>query len=343
MDSEERVLRALNLEEPDQVPMFELGINDPKVEEILGRRMTDEESTEMFVTAYRKLKLDIVPTWLDELIFYKGGIDPVGREYYWDEEARTDWYVRGLVKNEADLEKFSPDPSDERYYKRTKKTVKLAKEDLFILGAMNGPFQYVSQSMGLEYFLRGFYLSPDLMKRSFDLRTRFVIETAKRMIDLGVDGIILCEDSADTHGPHISPRLYEEYVFPCHRRCVEEIGKTVPVLVHCCGSIWPIIDLLFKAGFAGIHPLEPVAGMNIRRVKEKYGDKWCLLGNVDCSQTLCIKDKNEVVEETKLCLESAAPGGGLILSSSNSVHNAVKIENFLEMLRTGRKYGRYPM
>ncbi len=37
------------------------------------------------------------------------------------------------------------------------------------------------------------------------------------------------------------------------------------------------------------------------------------------------------------------PGGGFILSSSNSIHAAVKPENYMAMLDTLKEYGRYPL
>ncbi len=81
--------------------------------------------------------------------------------------------------------------------------------------------------------------------------------------------------------------------------------------------------------------------MDIRVVKERYGDKLFLIGNVDCSYTLSLGSVLEVEKETTEVIRKASPGGGHILSSSNSIHNAVKVENFLAMIKTARKYGRY--
>ena len=51
----------------------------------------------------------------------------------------------------------------------------------------------------------------------------------------------------------------------------------------------------------------------------------------------------EVVEETKQAIIKGAPGGGYILSSSNSIHASVKPENYMAMLDTLKKFGRYPI
>lgn len=67
------------------------------------------------------------------------------------------------------------------------------------------------------------------------------------------------------------------------------------------------------------------------------------MGNVDCAQILQCGSPEEVAEETKRCLREGAPGGGYILSSSNSIHSKIPARNFLVMLGTARKFGRYPI
>jgi len=82
--------------------------------------------------------------------------------------------------------------------------------------------------------------------------------------------------------------------------------------------------------------------MDIARLKRTYGDKICLLGNVDCAITLVYGSKEEVIEETKRCIRDVSPGGGHVLSSSNSIHSGINLENFLTMLETNKKYGKHP-
>jgi uroporphyrinogen decarboxylase len=50
-----------------------------------------------------------------------------------------------------------------------------------------------------------------------------------------------------------------------------------------------------------------------------------------------------VAEATRTALRQGAPGGGFILSSSNSIHSAVKPENYQALLDTLRQYGQYPL
>ena len=69
--------------------------------------------------------------------------------------------------------------------------------------------------------------------------------------------------------------------------------------------------------------------------------KMCVLGNIDC-RTLLVNDTEEEVEETvKETIEKAAPGGGYIITSSNSIHPNVRPENYVAMVEASHKYGVY--
>lgn len=115
------------------------------------------------------------------------------------------------------------------------------------------------------------------------------------------------------------------------------------VIKHTDGLIWPIIDKIVDSGIDCLDPIDPVAGMSLREVKQKYGSRIALKGNVDCSHLMTLGTPAQVEEATRQALRAGAPGGGFILSSSNSIHSTVKPENYMAMVDTLRKYGRYPI
>ena len=67
------------------------------------------------------------------------------------------------------------------------------------------------------------------------------------------------------------------------------------------------------------------------------------MGNVDCGDLLSFGTRNEVREAVKECIRKAGKGGGYICMSSNSIHGAVKPENYVEMIKAIRDYGKYPL
>ena len=64
---------------------------------------------------------------------------------------------------------------------------------------------------------------------------------------------------------------------------------------------------------------------------------------MDCAQLMTFGTPDQVAEATREALRQGAPGGGFILSSSNSIHSAVKPENYQALLRTWQECGHYPL
>ena len=60
-------------------------------------------------------------------------------------------------------------------------------------------------------------------------------------------------------------------------------------------------------------------------------------------QDLAEKTPEFIKNYTKKLINEIAPGGGFILSSGHSINPAVKLENFLAMHETLKKYGTYPI
>jgi uroporphyrinogen decarboxylase len=101
--------------------------------------------------------------------------------------------------------------------------------------------------------------------------------------------------------------------------------------------------MIVDTGVDALNPIEPVAGMDIAEVKAQFGDRICLVGNIDCGELLSHGSVEQVELAVRKCIADAAPGGGFILSSSNSIHSSVNPKNFLAMIQTGRQYGTYPV
>jgi uroporphyrinogen decarboxylase len=103
----------------------------------------------------------------------------------------------------------------------------------------------------------------------------------------------------------------------------------------------PLIDMIIDSDIDCLDPIDPIAGMDLKLIKKKYGDIITVKGNVDCAHTLTFKSVEETVEETKQCLEIGMEGGRYIASSSNSIHSEVKPGNYRAMIETIRDLGVY--
>lgn len=344
MKPRERVLRALSLEEPDIVPLFEIEINTPIVRKILGREPREAMD---FYDVYAAFGLDGINFW-DKAI----PVQYLDAECYVDDWARVwrteeneiTYYVRGTINTPEDFEKFTPpDPFDYDRLDRLRKVIRSNKKELAVVGGIHDAFEIPSQMRGVAGFLTDLYRNPGFARKIIETSTKYNIELAKAMTDLGVDAIISGDDYAYKHGPMMQPKLFREFVASYLKKIVDAVHrKGVPFIKHTDGYLWPILDDIVKTGIDALHPIEPQAGMSLKEVKEGYGDRICVMGNVDVTYVLPLGTAEETVRDVKRCIMEAADGGGYILSSSNSIHNAVRVENFKAMTEATRKYGKFP-
>ena len=135
---------------------------------------------------------------------------------------------------------------------------------------------------------------------------------------------------------------FEDIIHPFNRQLVDRAHDLgLKVVRHSDGNLWSLLDLLVATGYDGLNPLEPQAGMTLKKVKQHCGDKICLLGNIDCMDLLPDGTTEQVEAAVKQAIEDAAAGGGYILCSSNSLHPAVNPENCIAMFEATKKYGAY--
>ena len=158
----------------------------------------------------------------------------------------------------------------------------------------------------------------------------------------GADVIVIDDDVADKNSTLMSPGHFRESIRPWNETLVAAAHTHgARVVFHSDGNIWAIMDDLVKMGFDGINPLEPSAGMDLANVKSRYGDRLCLLGNIDCGELLCNGSEADVEDAVREAIAAAAPGGGYVLCSSNSIHPGVNPENFIAMVRAAKTHGVY--
>jgi len=112
-------------------------------------------------------------------------------------------------------------------------------------------------------------------------------------------------------------------------------------LKHSDGNLYTILDDIVNTSISALHPMEPGV-MDMGDVKRRYGDRICVMGNVDCKYVLSYGTE-DVRRDVRRCIDAAAEGGGFILTSSNSLHMNVKVENIFTMVDEARKHGRYPL
>jgi uroporphyrinogen decarboxylase len=198
--------------------------------------------------------------------------------------------------------------------------------------------------MGLDNILMNFLVEPELVTIVMDKVLRCNMQIVRRAIRAGAEVIILGDDYAGNSGPMMSPELFRHFILPPLTKMIAAIHEEGALCIkHSDGNLYSLLDMIVSAGPDGINPIEPVAGMELKKVKHLVGDKVCLTGNIDCAQLLPYGTEEQVRTAVRQAIAEAAPGGGYILASSNSIHSSCRPENFVAMVRACHAFGSYPL
>ena len=192
-------------------------------------------------------------------------------------------------------------------------------------------------------YLECIILKPDWIEIFLEYHTKYTIEFIKEAKKHGADFILGGGDLADKNGPIYSPTVFKKFLMPRYIKILEVCHSLGLFYVYRSdGNTRPLWDIwFFEIGFDGYGEIDKSAGIELKELKEKYGDKITLIGNVDCAKTLVYGSKEDIYKEVEKCINDAKNGGGFILSSSNSIHYNIPPKNFLYMVEAARKFGKY--
>lgn len=341
MNSYERVMAALERRQPDRVPILEWSIH-PKVFKAICPQATDQHDFE------EMMELDAVcpAVTFNKVSEMRDGtyVDEWGVAYGRGPEV-VDHPIRGPIPSKDELRNYvPPDPDAPQRLGKLPELVRRFKGKKAIIIRHRAAFMWSVFLTGFENLLMSFLAAPEFAHELMDKVLEANIRVARNAIRAGADAICIADDYAWNHGPFFSPTVAREFIIPRLKRMVdaihEEGGKAIK---HSDGNLWPIMDQIVDTGIDAINPIEPVAGMDIGEVKQKYGHRVAVIGNVDCGHLLPHGSAEEVEAAVEECIRRAAPAGGFIISSSNSIHSSVKPENYRVMVEATKKYGQYPV
>jgi len=365
MNKRDRVLTALDFKEPDRVPITELDIDLPLMEAITGKRVRIATSLQTQVISdpaqerkridlkrecYEKVDFDLFTVDLSAPADWTPTINPDGtmtdlwgRVLRLDEETRAWVPYTTIFTSPEDFEAFPlPDPTAPGWTYSAEYAKEVIGETMAIASFIRDPFAHAWEMFTPTNFVRWMYQHPPFIKRVLNQLTAFNVEIIKRLAEAGVDLIISGGDYCEAKGPMVPLTFFHDVIFPCLKTQVDAANRRgLKFIKHTDGNINPFLNELADI-LDGLHSLDPSAGVDIAQVKKKYGDKLILIGNVSVDH-LALSSRAAVVEETKRCIRDASPGGGHILSSSNSWAAGAKLENCLAMVETAKQYGVYPI
>jgi uroporphyrinogen decarboxylase len=319
------------------------------------------------VALVRQLEWDFVPVWLtySKQVDYRPAqylsddrlkwMDAEGNTWQAPSETADALCVASRPITPALLDEMLSEPPrvDESQLELVRHVVKELGQTHFVVARgwhapstwLDGTFPLPGEGLAVPVseFLMLLYDDPDLLQRILQAYTSRAIAYGQILIAEGVGAVQINADYCINTGPWLAPSSFARFILPCMQATVDAFKRQgVYVIKHTDGNTWKLLDMMVETGIDGLHGIQPSTGMDIRRLKERVGHKVTLFGAVE-AETLVNGTPEDTVREVEECLTYGAPGGGFVLTTSNSVLAGSSTANYMAMLRTARDKGTYPI
>ena len=383
MKPRERVLKAINHEEPDRIPI-DFGtaccwtiVDAPNMPEHAYLRLCEYLGIKDYEEPRRGALMNEV-TNVDERILERFGVDtryfmagfhplkevdngalqgdlgirykPVGHYNSPDKHPFRDL---NTVK-EIEDSPFWPDPDSPVYAEGLRERAKNLHENTdCAIGVEFAWFGCIADTMtclfGLDKWLLNMKLRPDLYQawidKFLDITDKIRASVLTAVGDY-IDLMVIYNDLGTQQSLFMSHDDYVKFFKPCEARLIQNVKKhtKAKVIMHSCGSIWSIIKDRAEIGLDVQNPLQPLAtNMNAEYLKKNFGDIICLHGGIDIQRLLPFGTPKTIREEVKRLISIFGPGGGWIAAPSHNIEPETPPENIVAMFDALQEFGYYPI
>lgn len=215
------------------------------------------------------------------------------------------------------------------------------ESDFFVFLLFTGGFTRVLQRMGWKDFFLTIAAEPEEIKTAVAGENRKLLEEAKPLLEEEADGIIIGDDISGQR-TLVDPRFLRESVFPSLKELVQGIRsvRERPVFFHSDGNLAGLLDQVALAGFQGLQGMEDTAGMDLASIKQEYGERLCLMGNLGLDLLLDM-DGPKLDAEVVRIMYAGAAGGGFIFSTTGGLVEEIEDSRLETLSRLVARYGKY--
>jgi uroporphyrinogen decarboxylase len=376
LTSRDRVLCALNHEEPDRVPIF----------------FGTSGVTTMLAAAYDRLKAylemqgETKVFWralqyvlLDEEVMVRFGSDgrpliPGPAPSTLERELSDDTFIDnwGITWRRApdnhyfeivnpplhqatidDLASYPwPDLAHPARFAGLRAKAQAIREAGYAVVALSGvsPFEYCYMLRGVETWLLDLAADPEfahaLLRRVADLQRAAAVKLMEEAGEF-VDVVITGDDLGSQNAPLISPKMYRSIVKPYQAEIMAAIKSRTgaKIFYHSDGNIYPLLGDLIEIGVDLLNPVQVSARDmgDTARLKREFGDRLSFCGAIDSQDVLPRGTPDDVRREVRRRIKDLGPGGGYILASVHCIQPDVPPENVCALFEEALTAGRYPL
>jgi len=204
-------------------------------------------------------------------------------------------------------------------------------------------FEATRKIMGDEVTLMAMALEPEWIVDVSQLHTDLLLRDYDAIWEAGIrpDGIWIYADMAFKSATMCSPKMYRELIWPDHKRIADWAHERgLKMIFHTDGNINGVLDDYVAAGFDCLQPIEAKAGMDIRQMCPKYGDRLAMFGNIDV-MILGSNDRDRIEAEVRSKLAAGMATKGYAYHSDHSVPPTVSWATYQFVMECVERYGQY--
>ena len=327
--------KAAQLEKLDKVPMS-LIIDSPWIPGYLGINHMDYYlDPELWFQSNLKIHEeypDIIffPSWWME---YGMAAEPsaLGTKIkFWQDNTPSEYHT--LYRLE-DIDNFPEyEVENDAFMAMTLHRMKMQKQRIVDAGHIipvvtaRGPLCTAGFVRGTTEFMIDIVENPEYAHKLIDLCTNLVIDWLKAQANiLGdmVEGIFVLDDIVG----FINEDHYQKFAHPYLKKICDAFPKDWIKVYHNDADVNACMDYLPDAGF---HVLNWGKQTDYSEVKDRIGDRMCLMGNVNPLEIGVRGTTDEVYDATMEVLEKSG-GEGIILSVGGGTSPGMPRENILAM------------
>lgn len=199
---------------------------------------------------------------------------------------------------------------------------------------------------GPEKFILAHYDNPELLQRFVGPFTDHVLALLQEFVNRGLPLDVVQIGGAILSHSVTSPEFFDIYAAEFLQQLIafeqDNLDKVV-IQMHTCGKSRQVLEQAFRLGLRAFEPIEeaPLGDVDLREVKEKYGDKMALKGNINSIDTMLHGTPDRVRREVREKLEIGMPGGGFFLAVGDQTPYWTPEENVHALVETVHEFGVY--
>ena len=200
------------------------------------------------------------------------------------------------------------------------KTLKFFFKNRFVLGDMHDMiFSRMQYLRGYEQFMEDLYLERENIEKLADKIIALNIEVINKYADLGVDGVLGFDDLGLQDRLMISPDMWREIFKPKYKVLIEAAhARGLKFILHSCGYIYDIIEDFIEIKLDALQ-CDQQDNMGVDKLNEKYGGRITFFSPVDVQTSLSTNDYEKITKKTKYLKNTlGSHNGGLIGKVYNS-------------------------